>query len=315
MSKEQVYDIDLQNGGNTPIVFSVKAVDNTGRLRFEGERDSVSLEPEARETVQLRATIKDRPLVGAPYYLPFEVRISAGDAPPGIKIGQFEVRPLLPMWLFFLLPLLATCLLLMLLLYVWPPEPDPTITPTVNVGTTTITPGPTPAATQSATATTTAAVTGTATATATTATTLSPTASTTASPTAGITASPTASSTPSPTASVTPSLTPTPTATSTPTRAVTPTPTVTRVYGPLSFTVEIVWRIDPNDRRFAIASVTITATGGDGNYTYYRDDIRQVGPEFEYVWRSCSSNPISFRVTSGDGQSARKEFGEYAPCP
>jgi hypothetical protein len=301
MSREQIYDINLQNGGNTPIVFSVKAVDYTGRLSFDGERDSVRLEPEAKETVQLRVTIKDRPLLGAPYYLPFEVRISAGDAPPEAKIGQFEVRPLLPMWLFFLLPLLSTCLLLLLLLSGWPPESKPTITPTVTGEAAKITPSHTPTATQSATSTTTAAATGTATAT----TSVTPSA----------TASSTTTPTPSPTASVTPTFTPTPTATGTPTRAGAPTPTVTRVYGRLSFEVQIAWLIDPDDRGFAIASVTITVTGGDGNYTYFRDDIRQDGPRFEYVWRSCSPNPISFRVTSGDGQSARKEFGEFAPCP
>jgi hypothetical protein len=305
MSREQTFDINLQNGGNTPITFSVKAVDYTGRLRFEGERDSVHLEPEARETVQLRVAVEDRPLVGAPYFLPFEVRISAADSPPEVKIGQFEVRPLLPLWLFLLLPLLTLCLLLFLLLTGWPPGQNETVTPTLTSDITDITPSHTPTATQRATSTATTTSTGTPTATA----------SAPVSPSPTVTPSGTASPTPSPTVSVAPTFTPTPPPTLTPTRSGSPTPTVTRVYGPLSFEVEIVWRIDPTDRRFAIASVTITAIGGDGNYTYYRDDIRQVGAEFEYVWRSCSPNPISFRVTSGDGQSARREFGQFAPCP
>lgn len=79
--------------------------------------------------------------------------------------------------------------------------------------------------------------------------------------------------------------------------------------------VFIVWSINPSNPDQAFADVTIIAMGGDGNYDYYRDDILQPDNTFRYVWHSCSPNPVSFRVDSGDGQSVRVERGEFAPCP
>ena len=129
MSKAQSYEINLQNGSNKPISISLAGVDYTGRLSFDGERDNLRLEPDAKEVVQLQVEMKNRPLVGATYFLPFEVRISIDDLPPEVKMGQFEVRPLLPIWIFLLLPLLALCLLLLLILIIWPPDQPPTPTP------------------------------------------------------------------------------------------------------------------------------------------------------------------------------------------
>lgn len=84
----------------------------------------------------------------------------------------------------------------------------------------------------------------------------------------------------------------------------------------LAFDLEISWRIDPNDTNEAIATVTVTARGGDGDYTYFRDgSLRQDGPTFEYRWRSCTGNPVSFQVEDGSGQRASQDRFEQTPCP
>lgn len=90
------------------------------------------------------------------------------------------------------------------------------------------------------------------------------------------------------------------------------TPEVT---GPLDFDVNIVWRIDPNNKGEAIGTVTITARGGDGDYIYFRDgSLRQDGPVFEYRWRSCRGNPVSFQVEDGTGARVSKDMFEQVPC-
>ncbi|MEW5987201.1 MAG: hypothetical protein AB1791_11245 [Chloroflexota bacterium] len=113
-----------------------------------------------------------------------------------------------------------------------------------------------------------------------------------------------------------PTLAPTVTARASSTRppaAPTRTPAVT--IGPLAFTYQITWRLDPQSSAQAIAHVTITATGGNGVYTYYRDDLPVAGPDFEYKWASCRANPGSLRVDSGDGQTLRLNYYENPPCP
>jgi hypothetical protein len=84
--------------------------------------------------------------------------------------------------------------------------------------------------------------------------------------------------------------------------------------GPLNFTFTIDWRLSPANPYQAIAHVIIYATGGDGNYSYYRDDLPVDGPEFEYVWAACRGNPGSLRVDSA-GQSVRQNYFEDPPCP
>ncbi|MEM7114126.1 MAG: SH3 domain-containing protein [Chloroflexota bacterium] len=84
----------------------------------------------------------------------------------------------------------------------------------------------------------------------------------------------------------------------------------------LDFDIAIEWRLDPNDTNEAIATVTITARGGDGDYIYFRDgSLRQDGSVFEYRWRSCSGNPVSFQVEDSSGQRASQDRFEQTPCP
>lgn len=84
---------------------------------------------------------------------------------------------------------------------------------------------------------------------------------------------------------------------------------------PLDFAVNIVWRIDPNNKDEAIATVTVTARGGDGDYVYYRDgSLRQDGSVFEYRWRACRGNPVSFQVEDGSGARVSKDMFEQVPC-
>lgn len=83
-----------------------------------------------------------------------------------------------------------------------------------------------------------------------------------------------------------------------------------------SLTLEFVqnWLLSPDDPGFALARVVLTATGGDGAYTFFRDDKPQPSREFEYRWRACVDNAGTFRVDSGDGQSVTVDFSEKSPC-
>lgn len=110
------------------------------------------------------------------------------------------------------------------------------------------------------------------------------------------------------------------TATATSTFTPTPTPTIDATataqanVDPLEIEYKISWRLDPQNRSLAIARVVIDATGGDGNYLYYRDGLKQSGNEFEYRWRTCQPSIGTFLVTSGK-QSADIPFAVEAPCP
>lgn len=92
------------------------------------------------------------------------------------------------------------------------------------------------------------------------------------------------------------------------------TGTAPAVSGPLTFSYYVVWQADPADASVMIANLTITATGGDGNYQYFRDEVSLPGPVIQYRWGKCAGNPGSLRVTSGDGQSIKIDYYETAPC-
>jgi len=287
----------VHNGGNIVVQAAVAGLGPTERVTFDGERENVTLAPGTEEQVRLTVRGEKRPWFGMRHYIPFEIGVTPAGGSTLVVDGQLDVHPIFPFWLLWLIPLLLICCLATYIIYP-PPVPCPPF----------CTPTPTATATVGPTAT----ITSTATPTSTT----SPSPTSTASPTISPTATATPTATPSLTPSSTPSLTPSATASITVTPTPSRTPTLPPSFdGPLRMTVEIVWEIDSNDPRLALANVTIAATGGDGNYTYYRDDIRQLSSRFIYVWRSCSVNPVTFRVDSGDGQTIRVERFEQAPCP
>ena len=110
------------------------------------------------------------------------------------------------------------------------------------------------------------------------------------------------------------SVTPTPTATlSTP--AVTKPPVST---GLLDFTIGIIGcRLDPSRKGGVILTLRFDAIGGNGVYTYYREN-QQVPRTFERPATKGTAVIDAFRVDSGDGQSVqRKErfTGAQFGCP
>lgn len=275
----------------------MRGYDSTGELSFDVDGGPYTLPPGEEADVPLTARAEQRPLIGVPSFYPFETRVEQRGA--GVvhrSTEHLRVTPIIPIWLLLLLPLLFACGALFFgrLPIISPPvTATATATPTATGSTPiTVTPTATGAATVTATPTATGASTGT------------PTNTPGATPT----------STPSPTGTPSPTPTPTPTQTSTPTMTPTAGPPEVITYPPLTFSVTINWRPDPASEMHAIADVQVSAQGGDGNYTYFRDDILQPGPAFSYFWQRCSSNPISFRVDSGDGQSVRMELAEFAPC-
>jgi hypothetical protein len=113
-------------------------------------------------------------------------------------------------------------------------------------------------------------------------------------------------------ASATPTLTPTAT-------VVVPTATKKPVStGPLNFTVSIVGcRLDPSRGGGVILTLQFDATGGNGVYTYYREN-EKVARTFERPATKGTAVIDSFRVESSDGQKVeRKErfTGAQFGCP
>ncbi len=149
-------------------------------------------------------------------------------------------------------------------------------------------------------------------------------------PTEVATLPPIAPSTINPTAT-TPTATTTPTtATPTATASITATPTLTatleiptattppRSTGPLIFSVSIVkCQIDPARDGGVILTIRIDAQGGNGVYTYYRED-QQVSRTFERPATKGTAVIDAYRVTSSDGQTAEGKIrftGSQFGCP
>jgi hypothetical protein len=68
------------------------------------------------------------------------------------------------------------------------------------------------------------------------------------------------------------------------------------------------------------AEIAVWAEGGDGWYTYYRDDLDHqiAGPTrgglvYQISWRTCGGAPGTFIVRSGDGQEARESYWVEPP--
>ena len=119
-----------------------------------------------------------------------------------------------------------------------------------------------------------------------------------------------------------PTFTPTIRASATPTPTATlARPTATRPpasTGPLAFTISIVGcRLDPSREGGVILTMRFDATGGNGVYTYYREN-QQVQRTFERPATKGTAVIDAYRVDSGDGQSVnRKErfSGAQFGCP
>jgi hypothetical protein len=110
------------------------------------------------------------------------------------------------------------------------------------------------------------------------------------------------------------SATPTPTATLT-------TPTATRPpasSGPLDFTISIAGcRLDPAREGGVISTMRFDATGGNGVYTYYREN-QQVQRTFDRPATKGTAVIDAYRVDSGDGQSVDRKVrfsGAQFGCP
>jgi hypothetical protein len=112
---------------------------------------------------------------------------------------------------------------------------------------------------------------------------------------------------------ITPSATPTVTATLTPT--ITPLPIST---GPLDFTISIIGcQPDASREGGVILKMRFDATGGNGVYTYYRENQRTTHT-FERPATKGTAVIDSYRVESGDGQSVDKKErfpGSQFGCP
>jgi tRNA A-37 threonylcarbamoyl transferase component Bud32/ferric-dicitrate binding protein FerR (iron transport regulator) len=182
----------------------------------------------------------------------------------------------------------------------------PTVTPTPTA---TATPTDTPTATPTPTPTSTATATATPTSTAT------PTDTPTAMPTSTPTDTPIPTDTPVPTATPTNTHAPTPTPRPTHTPTATATPTVTPTYAPLGTFYWDYHSSEVGDGQKWQTYIYFHITGGDGNYTFFRDEELITGPEYTLIW-GCGYDAMGkFVVISGDGQRTEKDFWfQKVPC-
>jgi hypothetical protein len=133
--------------------------------------------------------------------------------------------------------------------------------------------------------------------------------------------------TPTPTYTPWPTMTPTatPTFTPLPSRLLSPAGSVTgsgcrpgQSKGPLKIDYEFKGAWCPGNGQNYVANFIISATGGDGCYTYYRDIDLIGGPvrgtaEYQVQWAKCGGAPGTFFVESGDGQRAAIKFWVRPP--
>ncbi len=120
---------------------------------------------------------------------------------------------------------------------------------------------------------------------------------------------------PTPTLAVTPTPSATPTVTPTLAPTLTPRPVST---GPLDFTISLIGcQLDPTRDGGVILKMRFDATGGNGVYTYYRENQRTTRT-FERPATKGTAVIDSYRVESGDGQSVDKKerfTGSQFGCP
>ena len=134
--------------------------------------------------------------------------------------------------------------------------------------------------------------------------------------------------TPTPTYTPWPTMTPTPTPTAIPTLPA-PSPVGSVSFrqaacsgvsqGPLKIDFEINPAWCPGGGAAYVADATLSASGGDGCYIYYRDIDKIEGPtrktsvSYQIKWARCGGAPGTFFVQSGDGQVAAAKF--WVPAP
>ncbi len=87
--------------------------------------------------------------------------------------------------------------------------------------------------------------------------------------------------------------------------------------GPLQFSWTILGipRDDPNTNT-SFHTIVITAQGGSGVYTYYRDGQQLSSSQFVLAWVTCGGQVVTtIRVDSSDGQSVEQVVGFNSFCP
>jgi eukaryotic-like serine/threonine-protein kinase len=98
------------NEGNAENTFTVIGRDPADRIRFEGQRGRLKLDPGAKGTLDLKLAAKERPWLGRTDSWPFEIQVKTASAMPKSLPGQLEVPARLPIWL----PALMSAFLLLL---------------------------------------------------------------------------------------------------------------------------------------------------------------------------------------------------------
>jgi WD40 repeat protein len=94
---------------------------------------------------------------------------------------------------------------------------------------------------------------------------------------------------------------------------VTPTPRPA-VSAPLAlnYTIESAGQ-DPSNPALWSANVLLTASGGDGRYTYYHDGLPLDSARVTVVYAACRNKPGSFWVVDGTGARVSLDYFMYAP--
>jgi serine/threonine protein kinase len=104
----------IRNEGNVPNSYSLLGRDDSGNIRFRGQRGRLTLKPGETITQTVTVRFRERPYIGRAQEVPFEVSVSTENGVQDTKTATLKVKPVVPEW-----ALVAVGVMLMLLLVVF----------------------------------------------------------------------------------------------------------------------------------------------------------------------------------------------------
>ena len=109
--KGQASQVTIQNQGNAKESFKIILEDNADELQFQPPQTNLAVAEGQSGTIEFRAKTRMPHWMGSDKNHPFTVRIatSAGDAQN--LSGEFTSKPIIPGWVFVVIPALAMCII------------------------------------------------------------------------------------------------------------------------------------------------------------------------------------------------------------
>ena len=94
-------EVQIQNKGNIPLQLNVTGRDPTGRLRFQGERGRISLDPGQTTKVPVLVESSISTLFGSKETLHYNVEVASEQGGRELLSGEAAIPPVIPPWLVY----------------------------------------------------------------------------------------------------------------------------------------------------------------------------------------------------------------------